>query len=77
MTIHRLIVRDGYDECLRCGQTFDHPLPWLSQIVPCRPGAAEPHVWTARPRGAECAYCQVAVDEQTSTVDVPVDCAPA
>ncbi|MEQ4208473.1 hypothetical protein [Actinopolymorpha sp. B9G3] len=76
MTGHRLIVRDGYDECLSCGQTFDQPLPWLSHAFPCRAGATEPHVWTATRSGAECAYCHVAIDEQASTAEVPADCTP-
>ncbi|MET9019246.1 hypothetical protein ABZV93_04630 [Actinopolymorpha sp. NPDC004070] len=43
MRAHRLIHRDGYDECLDCAQTFAHANRDLSDLIPCRTGRGDPH----------------------------------
>ena len=72
---HRLISRDGYDECVQCGQTFDHGLHGITSFVPCQTGSTEPHVWTRARGGAECAYCAAQIGEQAPAVP-SVQCLP-
>ncbi|NYH84000.1 hypothetical protein SAMN05421678_106251 [Actinopolymorpha cephalotaxi] len=74
MAAHRLIHRDEFDECMVCGQTFEQATDDLAELIPCQPSATDPHVWSAVAGGAECAYCNAFVDDETPTAAIPADC---
>ena len=74
---HHLRGRDGHDECIACGQTFEDATRTLAEIAPCQISGTEPHVWTTVPSGAEYAYCLTAITGRTSSEAIPADCIQA